>query len=268
VGDQIPVVDLAKLGEKLPVKDKGKASVETGSLSIAHFMPVTMEKDQVIVGKPVKLVATKEVSDLKYDIIDGAIYVEWSWPDGIDRVVAVHRFDWYPESVDDRDATSIVITKKQYDNHSAFIFSGPMAKDYYLKVFTVCGTGDEIVHSQGVKLLVTGSDPVPVHYEIKVTRNLLRGPKTAELVLSSKQQVSLPQLVLCKKAATLPTRKSDGTPIFAVRPRIILEGGEVTRTINERHLEKDSYGRLFFEDPQDAKRIRLVLPAKEKLRLF
>lgn len=267
-GESLPTSSLSDLGASIPVQGKGSVLWPVSFQGTVHILPVTVDGDIAVVGEAVAATSLSEVSDLCGQIVSGGLYLEWTWPAGVQEVLVAYKHGISPDKPNDSAATQKLFTRKQYEKESGFVIRKLEDSDYHFTVFVVSGEGAQRVYSAGQKCLVVNGGLQEVFYEIKIIKGLFGKIKSATLILTSdKSNVGLPEAVLVKKSGNLPLRKTDGEVICTVTKGAAVGKSPVVVEIPTVEINKNSYAKLFLSDDSQAQKYRLISPGKEKLRL-
>jgi hypothetical protein len=108
-----------------------------------------------------------------------------------------------------------------------------------------------------------------VSYQVVVKKALLRRAVTEawiELTCGAADGMEVPALLIVGKSQGVPLSPRDGE-ILAEVPPVRIEKGGARLSIPERHWHLRPYLKLFFQDPEAAREIRLLPAEKERLLL-
>ncbi|MDE5414058.1 double zinc ribbon domain-containing protein [Alkalihalobacterium chitinilyticum] len=263
-GETCPIDKLPQLGDKVILSEKKTAFVKMNLRKPLYFIPVSFNEEVAVFGEMKVSKDHPEVSNIFHKVEQNSLIVQWIWPDKIKRVIVAYRKDAFPVSHDDPQATKIQIEKGSYELLDGYKISS-REQDYYFTIFTVYEEGDDLIYSNGEQYLCLNTKPVEISYEIN-TSSFFK--KKVRISLSTDTAVTLPGLVLVKKALSPPTSKTDGKEIYRIPGN-----EEMYRTkqidIPSEHFEKNMYARLFFINDKEAPKVRLQPKGgKEVLRLW
>src|SRR5699024_8092758 len=132
-------------------------------------------------------------------------------------------------------------------------------------IFTRYEDNNELIHSNGVQYLYVNSDLIDITYDIKVANYFLK--RTISVHISVPQAIELPELVLVKRANSVPTYKEQGEVIYRTEKTAVSQ--TVKFDIDAKHFEKDMFAKLFFDNEQFAQKYRLLTSSgKSSMQLW
>ena len=257
------------LGTQVDVYSRDRVMIPLKFQGTIHILPVVLSGNVAVAGRAGIVTSISEIENLKGEVNSGRIYLEWDWPSGADQVLVSDRQDNFPQQPGESGVTETLITRALYDKEGGFVIRKPEKKDYYFTAFVCAESQGRKIYSSGSRLYIPNKEPLKLYYEIKVRKSLFGRVKSVTLIIDGNGDVvDIPDMVLVKKAGRLPLKKSDGPVIFNIEKKKLhgLVTLEIDLPLNQ--LEQNSYGRLFFLDDSQTKKIRLTSRGKEKQRLF
>lgn len=268
-GRVISTNQLSSLGSKIPTNGQAEACWPISFQGIAHILPVSIDKDTVVVGTPCMVTSIDDVSSLKGEVSNDKIFLEWDWPAGAQQARIVCRQDTFPASPEDSNASIKTLTREHYDMERAFTLKRPERKNYFFKVYIVSAAAGREIFSPGVECLVSNQEAAEVYYEVRIKKSLFNKTKSACITLySGGPKVELPKVVVVKKLDNIPVKKSDGSAICTIEDGTIVTGKQLDFEIPITELSEGAYCRLFLADESKSSIFRLMSKGRDKQKLF
>lgn len=264
--EPIPIDELPAFGQEIEVTEgQHHAFLPANMKKPIYLLPVTKNDEIALIGHMIISKNHPEVRNIRHWIDQNDIVVQWDWPKDINEVVIVCGEDTF--SKDPKNSTgktTRVLSKGSYDALNGYKITAE-ERDYYFTIFTRYEDAGELVHSNGVEYLCMNSKQVNMMYHLKVNNNIFF--KRIQLEITCDIPITMPDLVLVKKEKSIPTKKEQGEEIYRIRSQK-LDGTERFE-IPFEHFEIDAYAKLFFEDGQEAQKIRLQAEnGKDSMRLW
>ncbi len=264
--EPISLEELPDFGKKLSItKSQQHAFLSVSMKKPVYLLPVTQNDEVALIGKMIVSKEHPEVRTIRHWMDKKDIVLQWDWPHDVKEVVIVCGEETFPKSPQDPNGTTTrVLSKRSYDALNGYKITAEK-RDYYFSIFTRYEDHDELIHSNGVQYLCMNSEQVHLRYFMKVSNNFFS--KKLQLHIQCDVPITLPSLVLIKKAKSIPTKREQGEDIYRIPPQKLEES--VRFDIPFEHVETDAYAKLFFENEQDAQKIRLQAEnGKESMRLW
>lgn len=263
-GDTIPQQELSRYGQVLQTSG-GQARDKAERAGIYFYLPVVCFQDMAYIGREQQYSCMDDIAELSVQNLGRQLRLEWRWPPNCQEVVVAYGHTDWPQP-DGSQATTVALTKAQYDLRGYYDISNPVMEDHYIIVYAVITQAGQRIISTGqaedCRRLVSLRSRIMLNYEIKKSRF----QKKHHLQLTFQGKGTLPALVLVRKRATLPMKKTDGEIVLRSEPMSIKDDNLVLQ-IPQRALRGRSYVRLFLEDDNMYDFVTIRHPSREKLRL-
>ena len=264
-GQVISLSDATTCGKLIPVSSNRQAQTTIDAQGRLYFIPLTVLEQSVTFGTPVQITTLDEVSNVVSRRQGKSISLTWHWPVGADQVLVSYRHDQYPTDADDAMAVSYLVTKAEYDSNLFYSVRHTEKKKYYFKLFV--HDADAQIYSSGVTLLEAMGQEGTVRYQVGVERKLFgRHPKAAWIELTYQAGEALNGLVVVMKPKFPPTTKDDGVKLAHINLLRFMDN-TARIEIPKQFLDSKGYVKLFFDNDESVKEVRLLPMAKEKLRI-
>lgn len=264
-GQVISLSDAATCGKVIPATSNNQTQTTIDVQGRLYFIPLTVLEQSVTFGTPTQITTLDEVSNVVSRRQGKSIPLTWHWPVGASEVLVSYRHDEFPTDVDDPMAVSYLVTKAEYDSNLQYLIRHAEKKKYYFKLFVTDANAQ--IYSSGVTLLEAMGQEGTVRYQVGIERKLFaRHPKAAWIELTYQAGEALNGLVVVMKPKFPPTSKDDGVKLAHIN--LLRFMGDTARiTIPEQYLSSKGYVKLFFENDESVKEVRLLPMAKEKLQI-
>jgi hypothetical protein len=194
------------------------------------------------------------------------LVLTWSWPAGIDECLVTWTYDRHPEDPLQAGGGRARVDRREYDRTGCWVLPHAERRPHYLAVLARVPGAD--LHSAPARVMESMGQALSVSYQVVVKKALLRRTVTEawiELTCGAADGTEVPALLMVGKMQGVPLSPRDGE-VLAQVPPVRIEKGRARLPIPERHWGLRPYVKLFFQDAEAAREIRL-LPA-EKERLF
>jgi hypothetical protein len=195
------------------------------------------------------------------------LVLTWSWPPGIEECLVTWTYDRHAADALEATGGKARITRREYDHAGCWILSHVERLPHYLAVLAKV-PGDDL-YAPPARIVASMGQGLSVSYRVRVRRALLRRTVVeawVELTCGASPSAELPALRMIGKRQSVPLSPEDGA-VLAEAPSIRLVKGSARLPIPERHWADPLYVRLFFQDAEAAREIRLLPAAKESLRI-
>ena len=264
------------LSEYGKILEGNKQSVTTTiqTTGIVYFTPVLLFQKTAYLGKTVEYVNVDDVTNLKVQKQKKLLQLYWDWPQNCKKAVITYSYDDFPVSDRDSGATSIDITKAQYELRGHYPLKTSVEKDHFIVVRTVLEQDGKSFVASGLsksaRARVSLSSNITIQYKIGRKRKLFG---KGELILTLKTQGTgkIPQLVLISKQGGIPIRKTHGSSVLEI-PATNLSEDNMTLSFEIPGNFKQSFGKLFLVDDSfyesQGGYIRINHPASSDMELF
>ncbi|HZW67567.1 MAG TPA: zinc ribbon domain-containing protein [Pseudogracilibacillus sp.] len=264
-GETVPLQNIANLGEKIRVTGGMTSTfIEMNMNKPIYLLPVTSKDEVALIGDLIVSKHHPEVLNVHHNDSNNELLLRWDWPPKVNDVLLTYGAHSFPTNPQDPLATSRTINKGMYDALNGFQLK-PEERDYYFTIFTRYEDNNELIHSNGVQYLYVNSDLIDITYDIKVANYFLK--RTISVHISVPQAIELPELVLVKRANSVPTYKEQGEVIYRTEKTAVSQ--TVKFDIDAKHFEKDMFAKLFFDNEQFAQKYRLLTSSgKSSMQLW
>ena len=203
-----------------------------------------------IVGNGVYVSTLPEVSGMRTAMDGDVCSLTFAWPPGCGTVKVAFRPDRFPEGPSDGESDTTIM-KDRYDRDGNARFKVPFQRTY-AKVFCQYGTKGD---SQGVPLILSSRQNLPeIRYSF--SRSFLGKRCTCRISVSEDVR-SIPAMVLRGSERSMPTKSSIGKTLEEI-PAQELRGFNLAVPVRDPANNM----RLFFVDPDDNRRYRLIHPVR------
>ncbi|MCL2856622.1 MAG: hypothetical protein FWE19_02715 [Oscillospiraceae bacterium] len=227
----------------------------TGGLYI--FAAVVFGK-YAVVGPPQYIANLKDVGNLSAELVESGLHLHMNWPAGLEEIAVAYKNDAYPASPDDLGATTIKVTRQQYDYDGGVDLRGIAPGAYYITVFALYPTGeDDQSASEGARIFYDHQPCQDVFYRIVYKKKLFRKQADLSLILSGQGHFTLPSIELVCKIGSLPLNRKDGQSLTVLdqSPKV---KGEIEFKYQIDSLPQDSHLRIFLTSEKEYKKFRLM----------
>lgn len=263
----VPVSQASQFGDPITASRAGSAQVALTGQGRFHFVPLTVREGTAVVGEARAVVTLDPCTDLASRRSGRTVALTWSWPEGTEEALVSWRFDQAPKDPEESVSGRARVTRRQYERSGCWELRHAESKPHHFTVFAHVPEGD--LYAPGTSIVETLGQQVALHYRVVAKRHWLRRRvEDAWIELSGNVNGlgPLPALLVVGKARSVPVSPRDGrllTEVQAVR----FEEGRARVPIPSQHWGSGLFLKLFFQDPEQARRIRLLPAAQEELRL-
>lgn len=243
----------------------------TGSI---YLTPVLLFQKTAYLGKTVEYVNVDDVTNLKVQKQKKLLQLSWDWPQNCKKAIIIYSYDEFPASDRDSGATSIDITKAQYDLRGHYPLKTSEERDHFIVVRAVLEQNGKSFVASGLsksaRARVSLSSNITIQYKISRKRKFFG---KGELILTLKTQGTgqIHQLVLISKQGGVPIKKTHGSSVLEI-PATNLSEDNITLTFEIPGNYKQSFGKLFLVDDSfyesQGGHIRINHPASSDMELF
>ncbi len=277
-GQIIAVSQLDRFGTPIAGASAGSAQIICKEQGRIHVVPLSITGGTAVAGEAVEVTHLDPVTELEARRVGGSILLTWNWPPGLEEVAVCHAQEGYPEDPCRQAGARVRITRRQYERGGGWMLRRPEQVPHYFSVFAKAG---EDLYAPAAHALVGMGRAASVAYRVVVKKRLLRrSVEDAWLELTLKGaggHLVLPELLVIGKSRQVPLSPRDGEVMVEVPSLSFgagvagassVAGNSVARIpIPPRYWPGDPYVKLFFKDAAQAREIRLLPAAKERLRI-
>jgi tetratricopeptide (TPR) repeat protein len=213
------------------------------------------------------LLSLDAVTQLAARLSGPNLVLTWTWPAGTEEVLVTWSHE-SPPADPVRDAGNRArVTRREYERAGCWILPHAERRAHFLAVLAKAPGAD--LYGPPARIMASMGQALSVSYQVVVKRALLRRnviEAWVELTCIASQSAELPALRMIGKRQSVPLSPQDGAVLSEV-PAIRLEKGRARLPIPEGHWADRLYVRLFFQDAETAREIRLLPAEKERLRI-
>lgn len=264
-GQIISINDSDRFGDPIPTTKTGQTQTTLHTQGRICFVPLSIIAETAVLGQPVTITTLDEVTDLRSMRNGNSIILLWQWPLGATEVLITYQHDRYPASPDEEGASKERITLAEYKRNNHWELRSAARKKHYFTVF--CKDPVANIYSSGTNLIEAMGQETTVNYQVVVKKHILtRRASKAWVKLTTKNDMSIEDLLVVLKHKFPPISKDDGVIIASIDQLVFMEG--ICRIpIPSNHLNSKGYIKLFFVNNESVKKVRLLPSRKENLRL-
>jgi tetratricopeptide (TPR) repeat protein len=194
------------------------------------------------------------------------LVLTWSWPPGVAECLVTWTHDCHAEDPRKAKGGHALVTRLEYDRTGCWALFHAECRPHYLAV--LARVGDDL-YAPPARVTESMGQTLSVSYRVVVKRALLRKTVTEawiELTCGNVDGTELPALLVVGKTQGVPLSPKDGE-VLAEVPLMRIEKGRGRLPIPERHWHHRPYVKLFFQNPDAAREIRLLPEQKDRLLL-
>ncbi|NDD29862.1 MAG: hypothetical protein EB084_16525, partial [Proteobacteria bacterium] len=265
-GTYVSPRELSILSHRLPL-DGVHAAVDREPVSgLVFYVPITVLGQCAVVGRALRFANLEDVRDVEVEDFGGYLQLRWCWPRGCSTVRVAWRSDAHPASGEDAQASTVDLSRGEYENRGGFRIQQPADRPYWFTVFAAAIAGPDLVFSPGASASCRAAcrhqTPARVRYHFR------RRPMSREvlLVLEADANVRCPELVVvARPGAMQPINRSDGRVVARLADLDLGSGAREVR-IDMGDLPQPTYLRAFFGSDSDYRAFTLIDPPVKELR--
>jgi hypothetical protein len=166
------------------------------------------------------------VSSISFDINSSGteMYVNFTWPKGIEKSLLAYRMDAYPTAPDDPLAHKIECSKRQYENNEGILIANPATGLYHASVFTYFKADGRRIYSSPANTIINNEPQREVYYSFSYKKARMSKKRTLSLQLKSKGKFLFPQFCVMGKYRALPLKRGDGDVVCAMQDENEIDG--------------------------------------------
>lgn len=261
-GEVIALATAISFGLPVQVTGRGTAQATLDGQGRVYFVPLSVVVETAVVGVPIDVKMLDEVTNLEAQRQGNTIQLTWMWPKGAIEVLIVWRHDAFPrvpEEVGERRSLS----RTEYEHAGLWeLRNAPRLRHY----FTVFVQGQEAdLYSAGSQVLEASGLEAEVTYKVVTKRGVFsRSLKEAWIELRTRDLQRLPALQAVLKQGLPPARREDGRVVVDIDSLEFVSG---FARIGLPPQEASGFVKLFFNDGQNARGIRLIPAAIDQLKI-
>lgn len=229
------------------------------------YTPITVLGDQMIAGSSQRFIALPQFEQLKAEHFGSYVQLTWTWSDRCAGAFVAWRHDAFPSAPSDISATTLRISRAEYESKGGVRVDASEAESYKFAVYPHVMVSGTDFFGSGIQAEVGAGASIALHYSI--TRKRFGAAVILEL-WASESIPELPELVLVARSGGIqPLRAEDG------EPTLVLSGYEVPTSGRSRHnvpldgIKRPVFLRLFFRDESEGKRYEIVDPKANECKV-
>jgi hypothetical protein len=196
-----------------------------------------------------------------------SLVLTWNWPPGIEECLVTWTYDRQAEDPLKANGGRVRVTRREYDRANCWVLSHAERRPHYLAVLARA-PGDDL-YAPPARIVESMGQALSISYRVVVKKALLRKAVTEawiELTSGASDGTEVPALLIVGKTQGVPLSPKDGE-ILAEVPSVRIERGCARLPIPERHWHHRPYVKLFFQNADAAREIRLLPAEKDRLLL-
>lgn len=255
---------LGKYGKvDLQMKGQTEGEFKLDFVGECYIIPAVVNASNVVLNKAVYLSSVPGVRDVSFEqnASGTEMYVNFTWPQGLERCLLVYRMDTYPGGLDDPYAHQADCSRRQYEASQGVLIRNPEAGTYYVLVYTYLEKDGRRIYSEGVKASFNNQPQRDVLYTFEYKKPGLFHKKTALLfTVEITGSCVLPPFVIVGKYKGIPLKRSDGEAICTVGQATEIDGN-LTFEFNVPVIRAGMRLKMFFLDDQSYKNFKLACKA-------
>lgn len=232
---------LNNLYNRVPIKKEGECEIKNIDAGTIFILPVVSEGNTACIGKEQHISILNEVEKLTGYIFDKKLYLQWRWPEGIEKVLVGLKFNGYCDGINDKETLYREISLEEYNKNAAFIIKNLQYKEYFFTVFSIYEASYIKKYSFGMKCKLGNLGIEEIHYEIKRSKGIFGLNRGILFLLKNFGNDVIPDYVLVVNEKREPTSLEDG--------RIVYNGNNDRVFINIENM--DAFLRPFFITSSD-----------------
>ncbi len=213
-----------------------------------YIIPAQINANNVVLNKAVMISSIPQVVDLTYSFNSPQteLYINFTWPDEIHKVLLLYRTDAYPQGISDPLAKSIDYSKKQYERNDGITLMCDGEQSYYISICAVY-EDENPIFSKPSQLFINKKQQLNVYYDIKYKKSMFSSKASLALNIKSDTDCVFPEFCIVSKYKSVPLNRSDGDIIYIKKQKTQINKN-CTFEIEIAKLANDVKFRLFLLD--------------------
>jgi hypothetical protein len=217
-GQSLRQAELNALGDPFRAIGTTKAIYTPAAGDELKLLAVTRSGGSAVAGEVASVCFLDEIRDLEVWVEGSAMFLRWTFPDGIDVAKAVYRPDKFPEGAEDPVATSCYCNQGN-SKLGEFRIEIPVIPLAYLKVFTARNRDRVWAYSAGVERVVPLGQQRRARYTLRRVRRFGLFPTGIMLLtIWSRRHAALSRLALVAGKGRFPLGPKDGHTLLEFEP--------------------------------------------------
>ncbi|HEX4955375.1 MAG TPA: zinc ribbon domain-containing protein [Thermoanaerobaculia bacterium] len=265
-GTVTPVAALARLGERLATAGGSALEATLPGPGRFQLVPISLHAGTAVVGKAVEVLNLEGATRLAARRVGNGLALTWDWPRGAEAAVVAWAEDGPPQDPRGGGGRRVRVTRAEYGSADCHLIPYLERRRHYFAVFIAVPGQD--LYAPPATVLDSGGQETVARYQVETRRGLLSRTVTDAWieVACTDGLGALPSLLVVAKPQAVPVSASDGE-VVARLDALPLEAGHGRIPVPSGLWPKRPYLKLFFQDPEHARSIRLLPAAKDQLRV-
>ncbi len=265
-GSVMPAASLDRLGERLGTGHGSPLEATLPGPGRFWLVPVSVRSETAVVGQAIEVINLEGASRLSARRAGNGVALTWDWPRGAEAAVAAWAEEAFPQDPRGGSGRRVRITRAEYDSAGCYLIPHLERRRHYFAVFIAVPGQD--LYAPPATVLESGGQETVARYQVATRRSLLsRAVTDAWIEIACTDGLgTLPSLLVVAKPHSVPISAGDGE-VVARLDSLPMESGRARIPVPSPLWPKRPYLKLFFQDPECARSIRLLPAAKEQLRV-
>ncbi len=227
-----------------------------------YIIPAQINANNVVLNQALCVSSVPQVLDISHSFNspESELYINFTWPEGIDKILFLYRTDTYPQGVNDPLAKRIDFSKKQYERNDGISILCNEEQNFYIAIYTVY-EDESIIFSHPSQRLISKKNQVNIYYDIKYKKSKFSSNATLQLTLRAGSPCVFPEFCIVGKQKSVALNRSDGDIIYTNEKKTTLDGN-CSFEFNIEKLPNDTRFRLFLLDDSQYKIFRITSESK------
>ncbi len=263
-----PLNEISKKYKALNVtlKGEGKAEFILDFVGKKYIIPAQVNATNIILNEATCIANVPEPSNISYSFSSARteLYINFDWPQGVDKVLLAYSFEDYPKSATDPLVKKIFATKKQYERNDGILILSPKEQDCYVSLYTICEDDNSTIYSRPAKTLINSNEQIEIFYSFKYKKSMFSHSTSLSLNIRAKGNFIFPEFCIVSKFKSVALNRSDGDIICINREKTKVSDSH-TFEFGITELRKDSKLRLFLLDDSQYSFFKLINEASNSI---
>jgi hypothetical protein len=264
-GDTLDPAGTERLGTLVPIQARDHCVFRPAG-SITYLLPLVIAGDLAVVGRSIEIALLDGIDALRTRRTGFTIVLTWAWPSTVDEVLLLYRYDRFPISPEDGDATATRCSRAAYERKGCWELHAVEERPHYFSVYAAATPkGPYSAPAQCIERM--GQERI-VRYKLVRRRYLPLLPWVREvgIQLRADTDLRLSNLLLVGKPRALPLSPGDGMTLATIAQLELVKGSGWI-PVDRSRLDADTHLKLFFRDEAAAADVRLLPGAAAEMRV-
>jgi len=266
-GATLDVSELDTVGDLVPRTAVQEARCSAPTNGRHWYVPLTVLGHTAVVGHACSHLVVAAPTALTARFERGDVYLVWTWPAHVAQAIVELRLAGDGESA--RAEQTHRINRASFEADGHFVCRG-LATGKYEVVVRHRAVDAEVYSEPATAVVFAQGETIDMRYRLRARKTFLRRIEGLEIVLEPiggrAVGFKLRGLVAAINERRLPTDIDDGCDVIEL-DEVELQGGSTKVKFASQPRYTGHFLKLFFRDPADARRFRLLHPRREELRL-